>query len=135
MKETAKKLGVSFTLLILFIALIYVSDISNLPNNIILFEGETLKLNTIFGVEVETKSSSNPNIEKIENNKAVTVGADIEKNEELDCTGTVDLDVKVFGTKVKEISVNVIENTEVVPVRKSNRCKTVYKWGISCWDV
>ncbi len=116
MKEIMKKASITLMVVFLLIALIYISDISNLPTNVILFEGETLRLNTIFGVNVETESTNNPNIEKIENNKAVTVAANIEKNQELNCTGTVNLSVKLLGTKVKEISVNVIENIEVVPV-------------------
>lgn len=116
MKDFFKKLAVLFILFLLFTALIYVSDIDNLPNNIILFEGETLRLNTIFGVEIETEFSSNPNIERINNNETITVSASTEDIEELDCTGTINLSVKLLGAKVKEINVNVIENVEVVPI-------------------
>lgn len=99
MKKTTKKISIIFILIFLLIALIYVCDISNLPNNVILFEGETLKLNTIFGVDIETEFSSNPNIERIDNNETVTVTADIENIEELDCTGTVKLNVKFLRSK------------------------------------
>lgn len=116
MKIFLKKSLIIFSLIMLFIALIYVCDIDNLPSNVILFEGETLNLNTIFGVEIETAFSSNPNIEKIENNESITVSSNVEDIENIDYTGTINLDVKLLGTKVKEISVNVIENTEVVPV-------------------
>lgn len=116
MKEFFKKSAVIFILFLLFTALIYVSDIDNLPSNIILFEGETLRLNTIFGIEVETEFSSNPNIERINNNETITVSANAENIEELDCTGTISLSVKLLGTKVKEINVSVIENMEVVPI-------------------
>lgn len=116
MKKIFKKASVVFTLVMLFTALIYVSDIDNIPSHVILFEGEALSLNTIFGVEVETEFSSNPNIERIENNETITVSAKSENLEELDFTGTINLSVKLFGTKVKEVSVNVIENTDVVPI-------------------
>ncbi len=116
MKKTLKRVSIIITLVFLLISLIYVCNITNLPDSIILFEGETLKLNTIFGIDIETEYSSNPNIEQIENNETVTVAANIDNQEEIECTGTVNLSVKLLGTKVKEISVNIIENTEVVPV-------------------
>lgn len=111
-----KKISILCTLVVLLICLVYVSDIANLPEDVIIFEGETLTLNTIFGVNIETKSTTNPNIEKIENHKTLTVAADVQNLEDVDCTGRINLDVKLFGTTVKEISVNVIENTEVVPI-------------------
>ena len=116
MNKKIKRTLTAFSLLILFITLIYVCDITNLPNSVIIFEGETLKLNTILGVDVETEFSSNPNIERIENNETITVSSNIEDLEDIDFTGTIKLGVKLFGTKVKEIEVGVIENKEVVPI-------------------
>ena len=69
MKKITKRISVAFILIFLLVALIYVCNITNLPSNVILFEGETLKLNTIFGIDIETEFTSNPNIEKIENNE------------------------------------------------------------------
>ncbi len=116
MKKVFKKLPIFFILIFLTILLLYVSDIDNLPDSVIIFEGEALKLNTIFGVNIETEETSNPNIERINNNETITVAAEVQDEEEIDCTGTINLSVKVFGTKVKEISVNVIEDVEVVPI-------------------
>lgn len=116
MKKIAKNSLILFVLIFLLVALIYVCNISNLPSNVILFEGETLKLNTIFGIEIETVSTSNPNIESIENYETVTVTANVENDEEVECTGTINLDVKFLGLTVKEISVNIIEDIEVVPI-------------------
>lgn len=116
MKNLTKKISIAFLLMFLLVLLTYVSDITNLPSDVILFEGETLKLNTLFGVELETEKTSNPNIEKIENNETVTVAANIADTSDISCTGTINLSVKIFGAKVKEINVNVIENVEVVPI-------------------
>lgn len=113
-----KKIYIFVILFILTIMLIYVCNIDNIPNNILLFEGETLSLNTIFGVNIETEFSSNPNIERLNNNETITVNAETENIENLDCTGTLNLSVKLFGTKVKDINVDIIENTEVVPLGK-----------------
>ena len=64
---------IGIILFILTVVLIYVSDISNLPENIVLFEGEALNLKTVFGVDIRTAFSSNPNIERIENNETINV--------------------------------------------------------------
>lgn len=116
MKNFLKRSAVVSAILMLFTALIYVCDIDNLPSNVILFEGETLSLNTIFGIQIETAFSSNPNIEELENNESITVSTNADDLEDIDYTGTINLDVKLLGAKVKEISVNIIENTEVVPI-------------------
>ena len=116
MKKIIKRISIAFVILFLLVALIYVSNITNLPSDIILFEGEKLSLKTIFGVDIETEFTSNPNIERIENNETITVAANVDNIENLDCTGNINLSVKFLGAKVKEINVNVIENTEVVPV-------------------
>ena len=109
--------------------LIYVSAITNLPENIILFEGEKLNLKTIWGIDVETIASSNPNIEKIDNNQTVTVSANADGKG--DSTGTVNLEVSILGIKLKQINVDIIQNAEVVPLRKPSRSKTIHKRSAS----
>lgn len=113
MKKYRNKVYISVLLAFLFIALIYISNITNLPDNVILFEGETLNLRTILGVNIDTEFSSNPNIERIENNKTVTVSSNAIDE---DHTGEVNLKVSFLGIKVKEINVDIIENVEVVPL-------------------
>ena len=113
MKNVIKKIYVYIFLNVLLIALIYVSDISNLPNSVILFEGEKLSLRTVYGVNISTAFSSNPNIERINNNESLTV-ASTSIGEDL--TGTVKLDVSLLGIKLKEIDVKIIEDAEVIPL-------------------
>lgn len=132
MKNYIKNIVLILIWIFLVIALVYVSDITNLPDNVILFEGEALNLKTVLGVNIETASSSNPNIEKIENYETITVSS---KPVDGDYTGTLNLEVSFLGFKVKEINVDIIENTEVVPLRKPYRCKALYKWRFSCWNV
>ncbi len=98
----------------LIVSLIYVSDITNLPDNVVLFEGEALNLKTVVGVDVKTRFSSNPNIERIENNQTITVSANA--SQDSDYTGNLNLEVSFLGIKVKEINVDIIENIEVVPL-------------------
>ncbi|MCI8519254.1 MAG: PDZ domain-containing protein [Clostridia bacterium] len=113
MKKYINRAYIAFILVFLVIALIYISNITNLPENVILFEGETLNLRTILGVNIETEFSSNPNIERLENNKTITVSSNPVDN---DYTGKLNLKVSFLGFKVKEINVEVIENAEVVPL-------------------
>lgn len=84
------------TIIFLFIIYIYIVCISVIPENIILFEDEILKLKTLPGVEfLETASTS---------------------NEGLNFTH---IDVKLFGTlNVKETNITKIEDAEVVPIGK-----------------
>ena len=84
------------TIIFLFIMYIYIVCISVIPENIILFENEILKLKTLPGVEfLETASTS---------------------NEGLNFTH---IDVKLFGTlNVKETNITKIEDAEVVPIGK-----------------
>ena len=116
MRIFLKRFFIIFTISFLLVKLIYVCNIDNLPDNIVLFEGEKLSLNTVFGINIETEFSSNPNIERINNNETITVSTNIDNIEEIDCTGTVYLSVNFLGFKVKEINVDVIEETEVVPM-------------------
>lgn len=99
-------------LLILFLSLIliYISNLSSIPNNIILFEGENLNIPTIFGI----------NITPLETTTASSVGVDdpVRPNniqEEISkSTGTYDLSVTLANVKVKEMTVNVVPKTSVV---------------------
>ena len=109
-----KKAYICILMLLLTVVLIYVSDITNLPDNVVLFEGEALNLKTVLGVDVKTAFSSNPNIERIENNQTITVSANA--SEDTDYTGNLGLEVSFLGLKVKEINVDIIENVEVVPL-------------------
>lgn len=118
MKVFFKKIYIGIILIFLLTALTYICNIDNLPSNIVLFEGETLALNTIYGVNIETEFSSNPNFDRIDNNKAVTVSTNAKDENEIECTGTINLSVKFLGAKVKEINVDVIEKAEVVPLGK-----------------
>lgn len=113
MESNIKKKYVGIILGILIIFLIYISDISNMPENIVLFEGEPLNLKTVLGVNVTTTSSTNPNIEKIENKQTITVSANTSDQNH---TGNLNLQVSFLGIKVKNINVDIIENAEVVPI-------------------
>ena len=113
MKDNIKKKYVGAILFILLALLIYISNISNMPENIVLFEGEPLNIKTVLGINITTTSSTNPNIEKIENKQTITVSANTSDQNH---TGNLNLQVSFLGIKVKNINVDIIENAEVVPI-------------------
>lgn len=98
--KNAKKI---LLILILFIILVYVTNISSIPNNLILMEGEELKLKTILGLSI-----SDNNGETIE-----AVNSESEKLTHK--AGKMDLSVNLAGLNVKDFTVNVIPNTVVIP--------------------
>lgn len=90
-------------ILILFILLLYVTNISSIPNNLILIQGEDLNLKTLLGLNI-----SNLNGETVE-----AVNSDDTKISNK--IGKVDLSLNFAGVTVKDLTVNVIPNTVVVP--------------------
>ena len=107
MKNKKTKILLGIIAVILLITLVYTSNIISMPNSIVLFENENLKLNTIFGINIEKINNANLN-----NYRTIQTSTGSSKTN----TQTTNLAVNLFGLKIKEISVNVIENTEVVPL-------------------
>ena len=91
-----KKFKILITIFLLFIIYIYVTNISLMPNNILLIEGEKVNLKKLFGIEMsELAKTSNESY------------------------NTSNIEVKLFGKiPVKKINVTTLENMEVVPVGK-----------------
>lgn len=107
-----KKIFISTIIAFLLIILIYVSDITNIPDNIILFKEEELNINTIFGISVKTLEVSSNDINGIQNDETVQASSENYINRE----ETINVGINLFGIKVKEVSVNVIEDIEVIPL-------------------
>ncbi len=110
MKKFLKKVYIILLLTVLIITLIYVSNITNLPDRLILLEGEELKLKTAFGINIESQTSSKPQF--------ILVSTD-EKNSV--SPYKINYEISLFGIKLKELNAFVIEQTEVVPLREFNR--------------
>ena len=98
-----------FVILFLLVVYMYVCNISMLPNNIILMQGETLNLNTILGINVKSSSLSN----------AITASSNL-NNSIAENTGKMELKLDLFNLfPVKDVTVNVIPKTKVVPLGKA----------------
>ena len=98
-----KNLKKILLILILFVILLYVSNISSIPNNLILMQGEHLNVKTLLGLSIsdingETIEAVNSDDTKVSNK-----------------IGKVDLSVNLAGFSVKDLTVNVIPNTVVIP--------------------
>lgn len=93
-------------LFVLLIAYVYTLAISAIPENIILFQNEKLNTSTIYGVNISANSSKRISV-------LTSSLSDLKE------TGRYGLNVNLFNVfKVKEVTVDVIENTSVVPVGK-----------------
>ena len=94
------------TLLIIFH--IYVCNITNIPNNIILFQGEELKIDTVFGLQLNADSKYKS--EQV----SASIGNGIPEN-----TGKSYYKLSLFNTvPIKDIEVDVIPQTKIIPVGK-----------------
>lgn len=108
-----KKIKIYLLLIIAIIALIYASNIMAIPDSLILFQGETLQLNTVLGIQIKEKNSQNEEI--VEASSSLN-----EKNIISEETGEVELELSLLGSiPLKEVRVNVIPKTTVIPVGTS----------------
>ena len=95
---------------------VYVCNITMLPSSIILMQGEELKLDTILGVNIT-------------NAKVMQASSNI-NNSILEETGKMELELNLFNLfSVKEVTVNVIPKTTVVPIGKAIGMK-MYTKGV-----
>lgn len=103
MRIIKKIFFVSFFILLL----IYVTNITSIPSNIILFQGESFKVNTVFGLNLESKNE--------ESYEAVQASTEVEGN--IKTIGKKNYTLNLFGKiALKDITVNVIPKASVVPL-------------------
>lgn len=107
-----------FLLLFLIIILIYVANITNIPENIILFKGEELNLNLFIGLKMDKSSN---NYQAIQTASSINESNTVEKEK---------VGIKLFDIiKVKDIEVNTIPETTVIPLGNSVGLK-LYTSGV-----
>ena len=85
---------------ILLITLAYVTNIMFIPNSLILFENEELKIKSIWGIQVE---------------ETVEVGSNISKSA-VSNSKTKSYNLSLFGFNLKTIKTDIFPKTKVVPV-------------------
>ncbi len=113
MKRKIKIICILFILLIFYV---YVANITLFPSTILLMQGETLHFINLWGIQVEEKKNSNPNIGEYQIAELVETSNSAE-NSELQEMGKIDLNLNLFHSiPLKEVSVNVIPKTTVIPL-------------------
>lgn len=103
MKKILKK---SIIVSIFIIIYIYALVITNLPDTLIVFEGENLAFNTIFGIDIKLKNNQY---------EAMLTSSNVGETS-FNQEGTVTLTASLFDFNIKDIDVNVIDKTTVIPV-------------------
>ena len=105
-----KKFKITLLISILLIILIYVSNITSIPDNLILFQGEKINFKTALGLSLSSENTGN---KTKENYKVLQTSTFVQTDENY--TGKISVSLNLFGKiPVKTIDVNVIENTKVV---------------------
>ena len=111
-----KKILIVLFLLVIFV---YICNITLMPNNLILIQGETLDLKTIYGITIGKKQDG----------KVLQASSNLNKNKVND-TGKIEVSLNLFGNiPVKKMDVNVIPKSKVVPVGKAIGMK-LYTEGV-----
>lgn len=104
-----------FLVLFLTIVLIYVTNITSIPDSIILFKGEEIQLGTIYGIYI------NNNYETIETASNINGNNILEKKK---------ISIKLFNLiNIKDVEVNTIPKTKVIPLGNSVGLK-LYTSGV-----
>ena len=101
MKNKIKKLLLVFFLMLIYC---YILAIENIPDNVVVFQGEDINMKTLLGLSIK---QSNKTIETLAtNNKTVT-----EK------PGKATLKVSLFDNIfVKNVNVDILPKTKVIPL-------------------
>ncbi len=105
-----KKIKVFSFICVLLVLLIYTTNVTAIPNNIILLDNEELNINTVMGVTLNKK----------EDNKYDAKEASSIINEKIDSLKEEQYQVSLFNTiPLKTIQTNIIPKTEVIPLGKT----------------
>lgn len=101
--KNIKKIAIISLFIILYA---YVINITNIPNSIILFQGEKLSLKTMLGITINTKD------------EYLTKQASTSLNESLSQqSGKRKISLNLFGNLfIKDIDISVIPETKVIPI-------------------
>lgn len=101
-----KKLTRIFIISLLLLLLMYVTNITSIPENIMLLQGEHYSIKTLLGINITTKQEDYETIEVSSN-----------LSESATKVGKINYKLNLFGAiPLKEITVNVIPKTYVVPL-------------------
>lgn len=114
--KTLKKIII---ILLLFILFTYVCYITYLPSNYIIMQGEVLNIPTMAGISIKQNEFSMQTASNIGQTKINEVGK-------------IDFTLSLFDfINLKNVHVNIIPKTTVIPMGVAIRNETLYGWRIS----
>ena len=103
MHKTLGRLLLVFFLIVIYT---YTLAIQNIPDQLVIFEGETLVIKTLLGINVKVASKEEQIIETVSNNQTTSKK-----------TGKATLKLSLFDNiDLKNVNVDIIPKTKVIPV-------------------
>ena len=103
MKRKLLKILIIITLIIIYS---YVLVITNIPDNMVIFEGETISVNKLLGFKINLNNINGQSVETSANN-----------NNKLEKSGKTTAKVSLFNNiLVKNVNIDVLPKTKVIPV-------------------
>lgn len=115
-----KKIKRAILIFLLLIILAYTTNITAIPNSVIIFQGEELNLGTTFGLYLKEKED-----------KTVQTSSTIDDNNVLSKkTATINL-FNLFD--IKDLEINTIPETTVIPLGNLVGLKLYTSRGTSSW--
>ncbi len=103
-------------IIFLLLILVYVTNITSIPQSIILFKGEDLNISTVFGIKLKENE-----YESVETSSAINSNNKVEKKK---------VTVSLFNLiDIKNIEINTIPETTVIPLGNSVGLK-LYTSGV-----
>lgn len=108
MRKQIVKLLLVFFLMVIYA---YFLAIINLPDNLVIFEGENISMKTIFGISLKV------NQEKIEAVSSSITKSDFKPNLSEQKSGKATVEVSLFDfISLKDVEVDILPKTKVIPV-------------------
>ena len=107
-----KKLKSILIILFLLIIYVYISSIAMIPKHIVIFEGESLNIHPIFGVNLSENKNSKVDYEVLDTIQTVT-----NLSNKISGVGKLNLSLNLFDkVPLKQIDVDVIKKAKVIPL-------------------
>ena len=111
MKKQIVKLLLVFFLMVIYA---YILVIINLPDNLVIFEGEDLRMKTIFGISLKV------NQEKIEAVSSSISKSDFKSELAEQKSGKATVEVSLFDIiSLKDVEIDILPKTKVIPVENT----------------
>ena len=111
-----RKISLFTSITFLLLILAYVTSITNIPNNFIIFQGDNFEYKGILGLQAKSVSiSTNKKLSDEYKDSSNSQEDNLDILVDTSKQGTVELQISAFGVPVKDVSVNILPKTKVIP--------------------